>query len=128
MGHEVRTAHDGPAALEAAEAFRPEVVLLDIGLPGMDGYEVARRLRERPARKRRLLVALTGWGQEEDRRRTGRRASTPISSSPPTPTNCRVCSPAAARRGTVSRAAERMADEEASWNCHAGSARRSPCR
>ncbi len=68
--HEVRTAHDGPAALEAAEAFRPEVVLLDLGLPEMDGYEVARRLRERAALKDVFLVALTGYGQEEDRRRS----------------------------------------------------------
>ncbi len=68
-GHEVRTAHDGPAALEAAEAFRPQAVLLDIGLPGMDGYEVARRLRDRPGAEGVLLVALTGYGQEDDRRR-----------------------------------------------------------
>ena len=46
MGHEVRAAHDGPTALDAAESFRPDVVLLDIGLPGMDGYEVARRIRQ----------------------------------------------------------------------------------
>jgi CheY-like chemotaxis protein len=68
-GHEVRTAHDGPAALQAAESFRPEVVLLDIGLPRMDGYEVARRLRGQAGMKKALLVALTGYGQEEDRRR-----------------------------------------------------------
>ncbi len=68
-GHEVRTAHDGPAALHAAESFRPEVILLDIGLPRMDGYTVARRLREQPGLKTSLLVALTGYGQEEDRRR-----------------------------------------------------------
>jgi CheY-like chemotaxis protein len=68
-GHEVRVAHDGPAALRIAEAFEPEVVLLDIGLPRMDGYEVARRLRERPEMKKTLLVALTGYGQDEDRRR-----------------------------------------------------------
>jgi CheY-like chemotaxis protein len=68
--HEVHTAGDGPAALRAAEAFRPEVVLLDIGLPQMDGYEVARRLREQTGVKRALVVALTGYGQEEDRRRT----------------------------------------------------------
>ncbi len=67
-GHEVRTAHDGPAALHAAESFRPEVVLLDIGLPRMDGYTVVRRLREQPGLKTSLLVALTGYGQEEDRR------------------------------------------------------------
>jgi CheY-like chemotaxis protein len=69
-GHEVRTAYDGPAALEAAEAFDPAIVLLDIGLPGMDGYEVARRLRQLPGRDKVLLVALTGYGQEEDRRRS----------------------------------------------------------
>ena len=65
-GQEVRVAHDGPEALAVAEEFRPEVVLLDIGLPGMDGYEVARRLRERPEFEGTLLVALTGWGQESD--------------------------------------------------------------
>jgi PAS domain S-box-containing protein len=70
-GHEVRVALDGPAALATAHAFQPEVVLLDIGLPGMDGYEVARRLRaERAGEGGLLLVALTGYGQDEDRRRS----------------------------------------------------------
>jgi CheY-like chemotaxis protein len=69
-GQDVRVAHDGPEALALAEAFRPEVVILDIGLPGMDGHEVARRLRERPESGGTLLVALTGWGQEQDRRRS----------------------------------------------------------
>jgi CheY-like chemotaxis protein/anti-sigma regulatory factor (Ser/Thr protein kinase) len=69
LGHEVHVAHDGPAALRATADVRPEVVFLDIGLPGMDGYEVARRLR-RPGRTEALLVALTGYGQEEDRRRS----------------------------------------------------------
>jgi CheY-like chemotaxis protein/anti-sigma regulatory factor (Ser/Thr protein kinase) len=69
VGHEVRTAHDGPAALREAGALRPEVVLLDIGLPGMDGYEVARRLRQQEGLGQALVVALTGYGQEEDRRR-----------------------------------------------------------
>jgi two-component system CheB/CheR fusion protein len=68
-GHQVEVAHDGPAALEVALSFEPEVVLLDIGLPGIDGYEVARRLREEARLARALLVALTGYGQEEDRRR-----------------------------------------------------------
>jgi two-component system CheB/CheR fusion protein len=68
-GHEVRTAHGGPAALELARAYRPEVVLLDIGMPGMDGYEVARRLRQEFA-EQVLLVALTGYAQEADRRRS----------------------------------------------------------
>jgi len=70
QGHEVRTARDGPAALEVAAVFRPEVVLLDIGLPQMDGYEVANRLRGQVGLKKVLLVAVTGYGQEEDRRRT----------------------------------------------------------
>jgi CheY-like chemotaxis protein len=69
-GHEVQTAHDGLSAIRETHAFQPELVLLDIGLPGLDGYEVARRLREDPATKDLVLVALTGYGQEEDRRRS----------------------------------------------------------
>jgi CheY-like chemotaxis protein len=69
QGHEVRIANDGPAALDAAQALQPEVVLLDIGLPKMDGYEVARRLRAQAGTKDALVVAVTGYGQEEDRRR-----------------------------------------------------------
>jgi PAS domain S-box-containing protein len=68
--HEVRMAHDGESALAVAHAFQPEVVLLDIGLPGVTGYEVARRLRNDPAFNETLLVALTGYGAEEDRRRS----------------------------------------------------------
>jgi CheY-like chemotaxis protein len=69
--HEVRVTHDGPSALEAAAAFVPQAVFLDVGLPdGMDGYEVARRLRSLPGMGRTLLVALTGYGREEDRRRS----------------------------------------------------------
>jgi signal transduction histidine kinase len=70
LGHEVRVVGDGPAALEAASSFRPDVALLDIGLPEMDGYEVARRLRRDPALGDAVLVALSGYGQEEDRRRS----------------------------------------------------------
>lgn len=66
-GHELRIAYDGPAALAVAQAFRPHVVLLDLGLPGMDGYEVARRLREKPELKGICIAAVTGWGQPEDR-------------------------------------------------------------
>ena len=69
-GHEVEVAHDGPAALELASGFRPEVILLDIGLPGMSGYEVAERLRGRDGFEGVMIVALTGYGQEEDRRRS----------------------------------------------------------
>lgn len=70
MGNEVRMAHDGPSALEAAAAFVPDIVLLDIGLPGMNGLDVARRMRKIPALQNAVLVAQTGWGQDEDRRRS----------------------------------------------------------
>jgi CheY-like chemotaxis protein len=69
MGSEVRTAHDGIRALEAAENFRPEVMVLDIGMPGMDGYEAARRVRGLPWGRAVVLIAVTGWGQAEDKRR-----------------------------------------------------------
>jgi two-component system CheB/CheR fusion protein len=69
-GHEVTQAHDGPAALRAAQAFRPHVVILDIGLPGMDGYEVAKGLRADPQMRDAVLVALTGYGREEDFKRS----------------------------------------------------------
>ena len=69
-GHDVRLAHDGEAAMEAALAFRPDVMFLDIDLPKMDGYEVARRLRIEPAMRGMTIVAMTGYGQEEERRRT----------------------------------------------------------
>jgi PAS domain S-box-containing protein len=70
MGNETHTAFDGAAALEAADQFRPDLIVLDIGLPKMSGYEVARKVRERPWGQGLTLVALTGWGQEEDRRRS----------------------------------------------------------
>ena len=69
-GHEVNTAGDGPGALREIEATHPDFVLLDIGLPGMDGYEVARSIREGRDSGRPVLVAVTGYGQEEDRRRS----------------------------------------------------------
>lgn len=70
LGAEVKVVHDGPAALAELPSYLPAVVLLDIGMPGMDGYEVARRVRQQPAGRDVLLIALTGWGQEDDRRRT----------------------------------------------------------
>jgi CheY-like chemotaxis protein len=69
-GHEVRTAYDGTDALRLAEVFLPRVMLLDIGMPLMDGYQAARQIRDRTWGKSIVLVALTGWGQEQDRRRT----------------------------------------------------------
>jgi CheY-like chemotaxis protein len=70
MGHETRTAHDGESAVVCAESFLPEVVLLDIGLPKLNGYEVAQRIREQPWGASMFLIAVTGWGQEEDRQRS----------------------------------------------------------
>jgi CheY-like chemotaxis protein len=69
-GHEVQTAHDGLEAVQAAAAFRPDVALLDIGMPKMNGYDAARHIRQQPWGKCTVLIALTGWGQPEDRRRT----------------------------------------------------------
>jgi CheY-like chemotaxis protein len=71
-GHEVVYAYDGPTAIETAQQWAPRAVFLDIGLPGMDGYEVAERLRELPQGKRAVLIAITGYGQEDDRRRSQR--------------------------------------------------------
>jgi signal transduction histidine kinase/ActR/RegA family two-component response regulator len=68
-GHECRVTHSGPEAIDEADVFRPDVVLLDIGLPGLDGYEVARELRRRPHLGDLVLIAMTGYGREEDRRR-----------------------------------------------------------
>jgi CheY-like chemotaxis protein len=69
-GHETRLAHDGLRAVEEAAAFQPDVVFLDIGMPALDGHETARRIRQQPWGKHMVLVALTGWGQSEDRRRS----------------------------------------------------------
>jgi CheY-like chemotaxis protein len=70
LGCQTETAFDGPSALEAAKRFRPRVVLLDIGLPLMDGYEVARRLRQEPQLAPLKLVALTGYGESSDRQKS----------------------------------------------------------
>jgi CheY-like chemotaxis protein len=69
-GHEVRVAYDGPATLDAVDADPPDIVFLDIGMPVMNGYEVAEQIRQHPGLKRLQLVALTGWGQDEDRHRS----------------------------------------------------------
>jgi CheY-like chemotaxis protein len=70
MGHDTRTAHDGESAIVTAETFLPEVVLLDIGLPKLNGYEVAQRIREQAWGTSMFLIAVTGWGQDEDRQRS----------------------------------------------------------
>lgn len=70
IGHEVATAHSGSEAIDAARVYQPDFVLLDIGLPGMSGYEVATRLRKEECCKDALIVAVSGYGQDEDRRRS----------------------------------------------------------
>jgi PAS domain S-box-containing protein len=70
MGDEVRTAHDGVAAVQAAETFQPHVILMDVGMPRMNGYEATRRIREQPWGQTINIIALTGWGQEGDRQRS----------------------------------------------------------
>ena len=70
LGHEVATANDGENALGVAEQFRPDVAILDIGLPKVNGYDLAKQIREKPWGRDIVLVALTGWGQEEHRRRS----------------------------------------------------------
>jgi CheY-like chemotaxis protein len=67
MGHTSRMAHDGLEALKVAEEFLPDVILLDIGLPKLDGYQVCRHIRQRSWGERMVLVAVTGWGQDEDK-------------------------------------------------------------
>jgi CheY-like chemotaxis protein len=67
IGHDVRRGYDGLEALESAAAFRPQVAILDIGMPKFNGYDVARKLRNEPWGKSTVLVALTGWGQEKDK-------------------------------------------------------------
>jgi signal transduction histidine kinase/ActR/RegA family two-component response regulator len=69
-GHTVMTAHNGPQAIEVAQAYRPQCILLDLGLPGMSGYDVAKRLRQDANGKNALIVAVSGYGQEEDRRQS----------------------------------------------------------
>ena len=67
LGNEVRTAHDGIEAVEAAEEFQPEVILMDVGMPRLNGYEATRRIRGQPWGQSVTIIALTGWGQEGDR-------------------------------------------------------------
>ena len=66
LGNEVRAVHDGQRAVEEAESFRPDVALLDIGMPGLDGYAAARLIRSQPWGQAVVLIALTGWGLDED--------------------------------------------------------------
>ena len=69
-GHEILVSHDGLDAVAKAAAFRPAVILLDIGLPQLDGYDACRRIREQPGGKDIVMIAMTGWGQADDRRKS----------------------------------------------------------
>ena len=69
LGGEARTAADGASAIQCALEFSPEIILLDIGMPGMDGYETCRQMRKAQVVKRPFIVAITGWGQDGDKRR-----------------------------------------------------------
>ena len=75
-GHDVQTAHDGWKAVEAAIDYRPDIMLLDIGLPGLNGYEVAKQIRQHPDLQHVVLVALTGYGQDSDRQASGQAGFT----------------------------------------------------
>ena len=86
QGHEVRVAYSGMAALEMTKTYTPNVMFLDIGMPGMDGYDVARRIRQTPGLEKIVLAALTGWGQQEDRRRTAEAGFDHHLVKPPEPT------------------------------------------
>ena len=70
LGHEVQIAHDGLEAVQLVSSFNPDVVLMDLGLPLLNGFEAARRMRDLPEGRDLVIVAQTGWGQEDDRRRS----------------------------------------------------------
>jgi len=70
LGHQVHTAHDGLEAVEQAERFRPEVILMDIGMPVLNGLDATRRIREQPWGRKVAVIALTGWGHDGDRSRS----------------------------------------------------------
>ena len=86
-GYESRVAYDGPTGLVAFRTYQPDVVLCDIGLPGMSGYDVARLMRKEPRQKRLLLVAVTGYGGEEEKRRTHEAGFDFHMVKPPDPTS-----------------------------------------
>ena len=70
MGHTVESAHDGIEAVEKAAGFHPDVIILDIGMPGLNGYDAARRIRETDTGKKAVLIAITGWGDAKDKRQS----------------------------------------------------------
>ena len=107
-GHEVRMAYAGPTALEAALEYRPNVVLLDIGMPEMDGFEVAKRIRKQPFLQNVVLVAMTGYGKDTDRQRSQEVGFIATWSSPPTSARCSRSWRASRRRRLDARIAGMM--------------------
>src|SRR5262249_39153936 len=103
QGHEVRVAYSGVSALEMLKSYTPDLVFLDIGMPGLDGYEVARRLRQQPGLEKVVLAALTGWGQQEDRRRTAEAGFNPHLVKPPEASALENVLAGLKRRGASSR-------------------------
>jgi CheY-like chemotaxis protein len=69
LGGSTRIAHDAGSGLEVVQEYQPDIVFLDIGMPGIDGYEACRRMRQRPSQKAIVIVAVTGWGQPQDKQR-----------------------------------------------------------
>jgi CheY-like chemotaxis protein len=101
QGHTAASAHSGPEALRVAAAFRPDVVLLDIGLPGFDGYHTARELRQRPGGGGLVLAALTGWSSDQDKRRAREAGFDRHLTKPVDPADIDELLRTAARRGAA---------------------------
>ena len=101
QGHEVRVAFSGMGAVEMTKTYTPDVIFMDIGMPGMDGYEAARRIREQPGMGKVVMAALTGWGQQEDRRRTAEAGFNHHLVKPPEPAAVKLVLDAVAFRPTM---------------------------
>ena len=98
LGHDTRRLYDPRAAVETVAVFAPDVVFLDIGMPGLSGYDVARMLRASPSAGRLMLVAVTGWGQPDDRRRSAEAGFNHHLVKPPEMAAiCRICDELALR-------------------------------
>ena len=98
--YSVLTAADGHQGVEIAQGRKPDLILMDLGMPGMDGYEAARRIREQPGLGEVVLAALTGWGQQEDRRRTAEAGFNHHVVKPPEPDALDVVLADVKRRGS----------------------------
>jgi len=111
-GHEVKTVYNGPSALEMVRSFKPQLVLLDIGLPGMSGYEVARQLRSQPEFRELTIAALTGFGQSEDRQRSFEAGFDHHLTKPPDPNLLQALLSAAPHSSKLNRPASQPPDSK----------------